>query len=334
MQKNILITGASGFIGSFLVEAAIERGYRVFAGVRSSSNRQWLTHPDIYFLEMDLDNRHQLEMVLQQTVAQYGRFDYIIHAAGLTKTLDHFAFTKVNFGGTQNLVEALQHEALIPGKFIFISSLASYGPGASGSQAISETDPQHPVTAYGRSKQLAEAFLLRHTEMPSVIVNPTTVYGPRDKDFFFLIQSIRKGWELYLGNKNQRLSFVHVQDLVQAVFLVTESDITGRRILVSDLKNYVSAEMNYLLKKLTGRKTVSLTIPFWLAGAAAFFSEFSGRLSGKTPLLNRERLKEFKAPNWAVDATPLRALGYEPKYELEKGLADVINWYSENGWLK
>lgn len=333
MQKNILITGASGFIGSFLVEAAIARGYRVFAGIRASSNRQWLTHPGIHFIELNLDNRHQLEMALQQTAQQFGRMDFIIHAAGLTRSLDHFAFTKVNFGGTQNMVEALQNSLLVPEKFVFISSLASYGPGAGDRQPIHAGRLQNPVTAYGKSKLLAEQFLYHQKDFPFVIVNPTAVYGPRDKDFLQVIQTMRKGMELYIGTKKQVLSFVHVADLVNAVCLAMESPALRTNLLVSDLVNYTAAEMNDIIRNVLSRKTVPLVVPVWVASMAAALSEYAGRIGGRTPLLNRERMKEFSAINWGVDAAAIAALGYQPQYTLEEGLRNTIKWYEEHQWF-
>lgn len=334
MKKNILITGASGFIGSFLVEEALKRGYRVFAGVRSSSSREYLLHPEISFVETDIGNRHKLEEMLLQSAEKYGSFDYIIHTAGLTKTMDHFAYTRVNFGGTQNLVEALQNTGLVPEKFIYISSLASYGPGGSDHKPIDPDAPQHPVTAYGRSKLLAEQFLYRHENFPFLIINPTTVYGPRDKDFFFLIQSIRNGVELYIGNRNQLLSFVHVQDLVNAIMTATESDLVQKKLIVSDLLNYTAAEMNGTVKKILQQRTLSLVVPAWMADIFAIVSEYAGNVKGTVPIVNRERLKEFKAANWSVDASLTAAMGYQPMYSLEDGLRNTIDWYHANGWLK
>lgn len=334
MKKNILITGASGFIGSFLVEEALKRGYRVFAGVRSSSSREYLLHPDISFVETDICNRHKLEEMLLQSADRYGPFDYIIHTAGLTKTMDHFAYTRVNFGGTQNLVEALQNTGLVPEKFIYISSLASFGPGGSDHKPIDPDAHQHPVTAYGRSKLLAEQFLYRHENFPFLIINPTTVYGPRDKDFFFLIQSIRNGVELYIGNRNQLLSFVHVQDLVNAIMTATESDLVQKKLIVSDLLNYTAAEMNGTVKKILQQRTLSLVVPAWMADIFAIVSEYAGNVKGTVPIVNRERLKEFKAANWSVDASLTAAMGYQPMYSLEDGLRNTIDWYHANGWLK
>lgn len=333
MQKNILITGASGFIGSFLVEEAIRRGYSVFAGMRASSNRQWLTDPKIQFVEMDLADRHQLEAALRKTADTAGRFEYVIHAAGLTKTLDSFAYTQVNFGGTQNLVEALQYTGLVPEKFVFISSLASYGPGAKDNRPIQASMQQCPVTAYGKSKLLAEQYLYRHADIPFLVINPTAVYGPRDKDFLFLVRSIQKGLELYIGNKKQLLSFVHVQDLVDAIYLATESDLLRQNLLVSDMHTYSSAEMNYLIKKILGRRTVPVVVPEWIAGIAATISEYTGAIRGKVPVLNQERFREFRARNWSVDAGELARLGFLPQFRLEEGLAHAIRWYLAQQWL-
>eukprot|EP01136_Pigoraptor_vietnamica_P004443 Opistho-1_new@34762 len=104
MQKNILITGASGFIGSFLVEEAIRRGYRVFAGIRASSSRKYLTDPAIHLLELDMGNAASLTQTLTDAANTHGAFDYVVHAAGITKSLDLAEYHEVNVASTERLV--------------------------------------------------------------------------------------------------------------------------------------------------------------------------------------------------------------------------------------
>jgi len=333
MQKNVLITGASGFIGSFLVEESIRKGYRVFAGIRASSSRQYLTDPSIHFLELDLMDTAAMQQALQAAADKYGAFDYVIHAAGITKSLHLSAFYEVNVASTQRLVNTLQQQQLLKEKFVFISSLASYGPGV-GSEPITALSVPNPITAYGRSKREAENLLYQTNDFPFLVINPTAVYGPRDKDFLFVLQTVQQKLELYVGSREQLLSFVHVADLVKAVFLSMESGHTRQNVLVSDLANYTTAEMNRIIKQQLGVSAIAVTVPTWIAVSAAVLSEAVGNLRGKVPLLNRERLKEFRASNWAASCAELENLGYRPDHNLESGLSDTIAWYRGKGLLK
>lgn len=333
MKKNILITGASGFIGSFLVEEALNRNYQTFAGIRSASSKQYLRDQAICFLELDFSDDHLLDIALTDHARHYGGFDYIIHTAGLTKTINKTDFDFVNFEHTKRFVQALQRNNLVPGKFIYISSLASFGPGT-GSEPITSTMVRQPLTEYGKSKLKAEQFLYANPDFPFLIINPTAVYGPRDKDFFFLLKSIENHLELYIGSNEQLLSFVHVHDLVSAIFLSMESAAFNRSLLVSDLQTYTSKMVNRLIKERLDKKTISLIIPANVARIFAVFSELIGNIRGEAPIVNRERLKEFKAKNWSVDCSEMIQLGFEPKFNLEDGLSHSINWYKEQGWLK
>lgn len=333
MQKNILITGASGFIGSFLVEEAIRKGYRVFAGIRASSSRKYLTDPSIHFLELNLMDKAAMAKQLTAAAETYGAFDYVIHAAGITKSLQLSEFYDVNVASTKRLIETLQENDLLKQKFVFISSLASFGPGI-GSDPITSASSPNPITAYGRSKQEAEKILYQTSNFPFLVINPTAVYGPRDKDFLFVLQTVQQKLELYVGSRGQLLSFVHVMDLVKAVFISMESDYTNQNLLVSDLGNYTTAEMNRIIKQQLGVSAIAVTVPTWIAVFAAVLSEAVGNMRGKVPLLNRERLKEFRASNWAASCTELETLGYQPEFDLEKGLADTIAWYRGVGLLK
>ncbi len=333
MKKKILITGASGFIGSFLVEEAIKRNYSTFAGIRKSSSKEYLTNNNTHFIEFNFSNENALDKSLQEFTTQHGKFDYIIHTAGLTKAKKNEDYFEVNFENTKRFVQSLQKNSLVPEKFVYISSLASFGP-SENELPIQQKQAQKPLTAYGDSKRKAEEFLMQTTNFPSVIINPTAVYGPREKDFFLLIKSIEKHFEIYIGSKKQMLSFVHVYDLVNAIFIAMESSVINQRILVSDFKVYNPEIVNQIIKKIMNKKTISFTIPKYPTRLLASITESIGKLSGSIPILNRERLKEFEAMNWSIDCTELKELGFEPTYTLDNGLQQTIQWYQENGLLK
>lgn len=332
MKKKILITGASGFIGSYLVESALKKNYLTVAAVRPTSNKQWLTDPAIHFLEFDFKNDQTLDHAVREFVERFGNIDYVIHNAGVTRANKNEDYDQINCENTIRLVHALQRNNQVPEKFVLISSLAAYGP-AKNEAPVKAVDIKAPLTAYGRSKHKAEEFLYTLTNFPFVIINPTAVYGPKDKDVFFLINSIHKGFEVYIGNSGQLLSFVHASDLVEAIFIAMESDSVGKNFLVSDQQVYTSKAFNQAIKTILQKKTLALVLPVPVVRTVAVFAELVGKISGKVPILNRERLKEFEAPNWAVDCTDINQLGYSPQYDLQSGLNDAIKWYKEQGWL-
>jgi nucleoside-diphosphate-sugar epimerase len=124
-RKRILITGASGFIGSFLCEESLKRGFSTWAALRATSSRRWLQKPDLQFITLDLTNRTTLR---QQLKGCGVRFDVVIHAAGATKCLKAEEFDFHNYQCTRNLVEALMEADLMPRQLIYLSSLsATYG---------------------------------------------------------------------------------------------------------------------------------------------------------------------------------------------------------------
>jgi UDP-glucose 4-epimerase len=332
MKKNLLITGASGFIGSYLVELALKKEYQTVAAVRQSSNKQWLKDPSIHFLELDFKNDQTLDHAIREFVERFGQIDYVIHNAGVTRANKNEEYEQVNCDNTIRLVHALQRNNQVPEKFVLISSLAAYGP-AKNETPVRSSDIKSPLTAYGRSKHKAEEFLYTLNNFPFVIINPTAVYGPKDKDVFFLINSIQKGFEVYIGNKQQLLSFVHAADLATAIFIAMESDQVAKNFLVSDQQVYTSNGFNQQIKSILQKKTISIVMPIAVVRTVAVFAEMVGSVTGKVPILNRERLKEFEAPNWAVDSSEIERLGYRPKYNLEEGLHDAIQWYREQGWL-
>ncbi|CAF5074301.1 unnamed protein product, partial [Rotaria sp. Silwood1] len=172
--SKALQKSASGFIGSCLVEKAIEKGYQTFAVIRKNSNKQYLQNPAINFVEFDFNNAASLDKALQDFKAQFGIIDYVIHAAGVTKSINKQDFYNGNYDSTKNLVEALERNGVVPDKFVLVSSLAAFGCGETD-EPITKHQAQKPLTEYGKSKMQAENYLRSKTNFPFVIVNPTAV---------------------------------------------------------------------------------------------------------------------------------------------------------------
>jgi nucleoside-diphosphate-sugar epimerase len=162
-MKNVLITGASGFIGSFLVEEGLKQGFQVYAGIRRSSSREYLQDARIRFLEFDFSTRETILETLEECKINSLRFQYIIHNAGITKAQKKEDYYNVNCRNTIYFIEALLQSEMVPEKFIFVSSLAAYGPGNPDTcQPIRLADEPKPIDLYGKSKLEAERYITSH----------------------------------------------------------------------------------------------------------------------------------------------------------------------------
>ena len=331
MKGSILITGASGFIGSFIVEEALSRGFEVWAAVRKSSSHQFLKDERIHFIELNLSSQE----ALHQQLAGH-QFDYVVHAAGVTKCLDKRDFFRINTEGTKHLVSALLALRMPLRRFVYISSLSIMGAIREQQpyEEIRESDTPRPNTAYGESKLLAEQWLDTQP-IPYIILRPTGVYGPRERDYFMMAKSIQSHTDFAVGFQQQDITFVYFSDVVQAVFLALEKGKTGRRYFLSDGEVYQSAAFsNYIRRELGNPWWIRITAPLWLLRVITFVGEYVGRLTGKVTALNNDKYYIMRQRNWRCDITPARQeLGYEPQVKLEEGVRRSIKWYRENGWL-
>ncbi len=329
---NILITGATGFIGGFIVDEALSRGMQVWVAVRPTSSRKYLSDPRIQFLELNLSDKEQMKRQMDGL-----RFDYVVHAAGATKCLHAEDFFRSNTEGTKNLVQALMEQQMPLKRFVFVSSLSVYGPVAEQQpyREICGDDTPLPNTAYGRSKLAAEQYIESIEGFPYVILQPTGVYGPRERDYFMMAKSIKSHTDFSVGYKPQDLTFVYVLDVVQAIFLALDCQKTGGKYMLSDGEVYSSRTFSDLIHRELGHPwLLRIKAPIWLLRIITFCGEYIGRMTGKISALNNDKYNIMKQRNWRCDIKPaMSELGYKPKYQLDEGVRLTIKWYKENNWL-
>ena len=329
---KILITGASGFIGSFIVEEALKKGLETWAAVRGSSSKAYLQDERINLIALNLSSREELIEQLRPH-----QFDYVVHAAGVTKCIDKRDFRRINTEGTKNLVQALQQLQMPLKRFVYLSSLSVYGAIREQQpyEEIRETDTPQPNTEYGRSKLEAEQWLDTLKDFPYVILRPTGVYGPRERDYFLMAKSIKGHSDFAVGYKRQDITFVYVSDVVQAVFLAIEKGHTGRKYFLSDGEVYQSTTFSDLIHEELGRPWwIRITAPVWVLRIVTFFGEHIGRMTGKISALNNDKYNILRQRNWRCDIQPaIDELGYQPQVKLKEGVRRSIKWYKEQGWL-
>lgn len=335
-QPSILITGASGFIGSFLVERALAAGYRTWAAVRGSSSRRWLQDERIGFFDIDLSDDDRLRAALLRHVAEHGPFTHVIHAAGATKCRCESDFYRINTEGTERLARLLVETGALAGRFVFISSLSVFGPAREADgQPICESDTPVPDTAYGRSKLRAEQALARTAGLDYVVLRPTGVYGPRERDYYLMAKSIAQRVDFAVGFRPQVITFIYVRDLVEAVFLALERGASGRAYFLSDGGEYGSRAFSDLLQEAMGlHRVLHFKAPLWLLRAVCTVSGGLAKAFGTTSTLNMDKYHILRQRNWRCDISPARReLGYEPQYPLDRGVRETVKWYIDNGWL-
>lgn len=336
MRLSILITGASGFIGSHIVEEALSRKYDVWAGVRPTTNKQYLTNRKIHFIDLDYTNVDDLRSKLSGHKGTHSKWDVVVHCAGVTKTKNKAEFETGNYETTKHLIECLDEFNMRPKQFIFISTLGAYGPTQEKSfEPIKESDNPQPNTAYGASKLKTEQYLKSIPNFPYVIIRPTGVFGPRERDYFLMAKSIKNHVDFSVALRRQDLTFVYIKDLTQAIFRAIDKEITRKSYFVSDGRVYASSHFSKLIRKEMGAKfVIPVKVPLFILKGVSLCAESFAGLFNKASTLNSDKYRIMKQKNWQCDIAPLiQDLDFQPQYSLEEGVKETIAWYKEKGWL-
>lgn len=335
-KKKVLIVGAGGFVGSFLVEEALRRGYEVWAGLRATTSRRWLQMPQLHFLVLDFDNPGSLAPAMRDALPEGERWDYIVYNLGATKCLRFADFNRINYEYLRSFTEALHEAGKVPEKMLYISSLSVFGPGKKGSyEPFSEKMVPMPDTRYGASKLKAEMWLAT-AGIPSIVFRCTGIYGPREKDYFLMFQSIDRGFDFSVGMRRQLLTFLYVEDLTAAVFDALDRAPAGEIYCVSEGRAYSQKEFRRIAAEEIGRKVViPVRMPLWAVKAVSVIAEKWGVARLKPSTLNRDKYHIMRQRNWNVDISKAqRDFGFRAPTSLREGIRRSVEWYRKEGWMK
>ncbi len=317
-----LVTGATGFIGSHLVEELLRRGYTVTCLARKTSNLRWIEGLDISLVYGDCAEKESL----LDTVAD---FDYVFHLAGLTKARVEEDFFCVNAKGTENLVQALVEKNFNIKRFVYLSSLAATGPSKNGTP-VDENIETKPVSSYGKSKLEGERIVLKYKDfLPITIIKPPAVYGPRDRDFYVFFKMLKKGFFPYWGKCYY--SLLYVDDLVRGMILSAETkEAEGRTYFLSD-SVYSNEEIAKVISSALGAKAIRLRIP---KSIMPLFATIGERLNRQSSIINKDKIKELNYSHWTCDSSKAkRELGFVPKVGIKEGIKWTADWYRIHRWL-
>jgi nucleoside-diphosphate-sugar epimerase len=330
MKEKILIIGANGFIGSHIVEEACKSGMHVYAGVRKNSDIDELLNQDCSILEIDYNDINDISDIFRKQ-----SFDYVIHNAGITKSLDNNEYLKINHGLLVNVIKGIQFASAPIKKFIYMSSLAAFGPADNQPNGIvSNNSKPKPITKYGLSKLAAENFLKEQLNIPYIIIRPTATYGPKEKDLFNVFLMAKNRIELIPGIVSQKLTFVYVRDLAKLLILAAKSNKSRHSYFVTDGHIYTSDALSGFIKQNLNKWTIKIKVPIPVLKVLAFITEKISAMWGIYPSLNIDKVNDLKARSWVCDISNLYSdLGFKAEYDLTKGIPETIQWYKANKWL-
>jgi len=329
---RVLVTGATGFVGSHLVEALQRHGASVTALVRSPAKAAALGWDDVTLAPGSLEDSSSLASAVHDQ-------DVIFHLAGLVAARNQTEFDRANSEGTANLLRAAERSGRRP-RFILVSSLAAGGPTVPGSP-LTGAEPPRPVTQYGRSKLAAETAV-RESSLPWSILRPPMVYGQRDREVFKVFRMARLGLAPQLGSGRQELSAVFGPDLARALVATAESDRAVGAVYLPCHEERFTSEgflrlVNTAVSEVTGRPGGRLRIipvPESLGRAVLSLTGTLAGLAGTSTILTADKANELFAPAWTGDPSPLtRDTGWQAQHDLSSGLAITATWYRSAGWL-
>jgi nucleoside-diphosphate-sugar epimerase len=326
LAGKALVTGASGFIGSRLRDALIERGLDVISVRRKGSPPSKKGRS----VECDYDDVPGLTRIIETE-----KPDYVLHVAGATKGVTYEDFARANAMPTENLLRAV--ETAHPGleRFVLISSQAAYGPSTKD-RAIAEDDPRRPVEFYGQSKLEAEhAVEKRGSTIRWTILRPAGVYGPGDVDYFNLFKEANARRNVFFGNRHQRWSAIYVDDCVDAILAAcTHPAAVGQGFFIDDGRPLTWVEFQDQIVRESGKRALTLDFPAFVVTLAGIGGELATRIDGKPRLFNRQKAKMGAQEAWTCSSEKLRRrLGWSAKVGYEEGVRRAFAWYRDNGWL-
>ena len=321
-MKRVLIVGAGGFVGGYLAEEGLRRGYEVWAGVRATTARDRLPDPRLRFVVFDHDDPAQVARTLSEALPEGEKWDYVIYNLGATKVLRYVDFNKINYEYLKTFTGALHQSGKVPERLVYISSLSVLGSRLDRtSEPYTEDMVPQPNSRYGASKLKSELWLAT-ARIPYVIVRATGVYGPWDRDYFLMVESIAKGWDFGVGFRRQTLTFIYAADMARGVYDALEKGTEGGVYHLTEPRSYTQKEFRRLVMDIVGRKfVIPVRLPLWTAWCACALMEKIGALRGKPSTLNSDKYRIMRQRNWNCSPEKsMRELGFEARVSLEEGM--------------
>lgn len=326
---RVLVTGATGFIGSHLVERLLSMGYEVLCLVRKTSVLNNLRKQDIELVYGELTDNKSLKNQFNTDV------DVVFHIAGILGEwgIPEEVYWKINVEGTKNILDLFIQTSIK--RFVYCSSAGVLGPLEK--PPADESFPLNPSNIYERTKAEAEKIVLAYYHevgLPITIIRPEFVYGPRDMHTLGLFKTIQRGIFPIIGDGNTTLHPTYITDLIQGFELCIEKKrALGETYLIAGERYVTVRELTAKIAKVLGAHPPTIGIPIWLANMMGFIMETSAHIFNFRPPLTRSRVKFFTQNRGCDISKARRELEYKPMVNLEEGIKKTVKWYRNNKYL-
>lgn len=317
----LLITGASGFIGKNLV-TALPAGQRVRVVVRPTTDLTFLQRQPVEVVCADLETGRGLESALRDVQT-------VIHCAARTYGNCYREYYESNVRVTRNLIAAMEQTGVA--RLLFLSSQAVCS-NSDVTRPVTEASPPAPRSWYGRSKHEAE-LAVSTSNLSHVIVRPSMVYGPHDREFVKCVRLIKQGICPVVGSPDKLVNMIHVSDLVAFIItLALKPQWTNATYFVHDGRCYRYTEVITAVSRALGRRSCPIVpVPF---PAAYLFGWINEHLPEGRRMVNRDKIREMNCRAWVCSAErAFRDLGFRPRVDLGSGIASTVAWYRAQKWL-
>ncbi len=327
-KYTAVVTGATGFVGSHLVDLLLEKKYNVRCLVRKTSDLKWLKGKNVEIVICSLTDKEGLKKAFKDA-------DYIYHVAGVVKSKTKQGYYDGNVTTTKIMLEAAIEYKESLKRILIVSSQTAAGPSTNGIP-INEFNECKPITTYGRSKLEQEKTALTYADkLPITICRAPAIYGERDTEIFIFFQTFSKGLMTYIGLLDKSVSLLHVADLAEGLYLAATSEKSiGEIYFISSEKYYTWKDVKDVTSKVMNKKPVSIKIPHFIVYTIAAVAQFFALFSSKPATLNIEKAKDITRPAWTCETTKaIKDLGYRQKISLEAGIRRTVDWYKEMKWI-
>jgi nucleoside-diphosphate-sugar epimerase len=326
---KVLLTGATGFVGSHILDALLERGMPTAVLLRRTSNQRFIEQhlQQVEVHHGSITEPNSIRVAMEQVT-------HVIHCAGRTKAVNAAEFFEANHQGTRQVVEEVNHRRGQIQRLVHVSSLAAAHPAVASAPAR-EDDPSNPVSEYGKSKLAGENEVRETCQTEFVILRPSAVYGPRDADFLKLFKAVKARVLPSFGGGRQALSLVFAKDLAQAaVECLTHPRAAGKILNVASPEIITARELSLEIARQMQNSTIPLPLPLSFLWPICLAQELISRITGQPGILSRQKYRELRAPGWVCDTARIREeIGFVASTSLEYGIRNTLQWYRQQRWL-
>lgn len=320
-----LVTGGTGFIGSHLVKALVEKRRDVRCLVRETSNAKFLEELGVELVYGDIMDKDSLKDAVKGV-------NIIYHLAGEVYSKRSNDYFKVNVKGTENLLEACLSEKIQ--KFIYFSSIAAIGPSPDRYISLNEGTPHNSINPYGRSKYEAEKLVMAFSEKHRIkvlVIRLPIVYGPGvnpSSRVSMLVQMIEKGLFKIIGSGDNLISLCYIDNLIEGVLLAEKKENSKSKIYhIADERPYTLNEVAKSIALEVGTNLGRFHMPIFIANIGAIVFTFLGKIFPSIPPFTLNTIKEVTS-NWISDISLAKEeLGFRPKIELKEGVKKTVSWF-------